>query len=91
MGDTEILYFTASWCGPCRMYGPVMSKWAEDTGHIVTKVDVDDDSELARDYNILSVPTLVVLHDGEQLGTLTGARPYAKLVKDLAELGVDNG
>jgi len=66
---SKLYYFSAPWCGPCRMLGPTMDK----SGLAFTKVNVDDDTELAAKYGVRSVPTLLVVDNaGEEVKRLVG-------------------
>ena len=61
-----LIDFWASWCGPCRMVSPVIDEIASERGDIkVDKINVDDQPELARQFGIMSIPTLVVMKNGE--------------------------
>ncbi len=61
-----LLDFWASWCGPCRMQGPILSEFAEKHPEIkVGKVNVDEEDEIAMQFGIMSIPTLLVFKDGE--------------------------
>ena len=76
-----LLDFWASWCGPCRMVGPILDEIAEERTDIsVCKVNVDEQPELASRYNIMSIPTLMVFRDGEIVNQAQGAMPKAKLL-----------
>lgn len=76
-----LLDFFASWCGPCRMVGPVIDEIAEENEHIVVgKVDVDAQTELATQFQVYSIPTLVVLKDGKVLKQSTGAKSKAQIL-----------
>ena len=76
-----LLDFFATWCGPCRMVAPVLEEIAaENPGIRVGKVDVDEEPDLARAFGIMTVPTLVVIKDGEELRRVSGARPKAALL-----------
>ena len=76
-----LLDFWASWCGPCRMVGPILDEIAEERTDIsVCKVNVDEQPELASRYNIMSIPTLMVFRGGEIVNQAQGAMPKAKLL-----------
>ncbi len=76
-----LLDFFASWCGPCRMVGPIIDEIAEENEHIVVgKVDVDAQTELATKFQVYSIPTLVVLKNGEVLKQSTGAKSKAQIL-----------
>ena len=77
--------FWATWCGPCRMLGPVISQIAEEqAGKLkVGKVNVDEQPQLAAEYRIASIPTVLVFRGGELAATAIGARPKAQLLSEL--------
>ena len=76
-----LLDFFATWCGPCRMVGPIIDEIAEENGEIVVgKVDVDAQTELATQFQVYSIPTLVVLKDGKVLKQATGAKSKAQIL-----------
>ena len=71
-----ILDFWASWCGPCRMVGPILEEISEERPDIkVGKINVDEESELAAKFRIMSIPTMVVIKDGKVVNQAVGARP----------------
>lgn len=73
---TVLLDFWAAWCGPCRMLSPVVDEIAEEYESIkVGKVNVDEQSSLAQKFGIMSIPTLVVLKNGEVVDTSIGVVP----------------
>lgn len=79
---TVLLDFWASWCGPCRMVAPIVEQIAEENPEIVLgKVDVDEERELAIRFNIVSIPTLVVIRNGEVVQTAVGYRPKEDILK----------
>ena len=76
-----LLDFFASWCGPCRMVGPILDEIAEEREDIkVCKVDIDEQPELASRYRIMSVPTLMVLKNGQIMEQSIGARPQHQIL-----------
>ena len=80
-----LLDFYAAWCGPCRMVAPVIHEIAEEREDIlVGKVNVDEASELAEKFGVMSIPTLIVLKDGAEYRRATGARPKAAILSLLA-------
>ena len=75
-----LLDFWASWCGPCRMVAPIVDEIANERGDIkVGKINVDDEPELASRFGIMSIPTLVVMKDGQIANQAVGARPKAQI------------
>ena len=87
--DTEIkqykgialIDFYADWCGPCRMVSPVVDEIAEENPqYIVGKINVDEEQELASAFGVMSIPTLVVLKNGEVVNKSMGAKPKAQIL-----------
>ena len=79
-----LLDFWASWCGPCRMVGPVLEEIAEEHSDIkVGKINVDEEQELAAQFQIMSIPTLMVVKDGKITEKTMGARPKAQILSML--------
>lgn len=73
--------FWASWCGPCRMVGPIIDEIAKENPDIkVCKVNVDEEPELANEFHIMSIPTLVVMKDGQVLRQSMGAKPKSQIL-----------
>jgi thioredoxin 1 len=82
-----VVDFWAEWCGPCRMVAPVLEQIAaEKAGQLrVAKVDVDDAPGIARRFQIMSIPTLMVFQDGVPKKRLVGAKGKSQLLSELAE------
>ncbi len=76
--------FWASWCGPCRMLAPVIDRLAEASDEYkVCKINVDEQGELASQFNVMSIPTLVVFKNGEKVNTSVGVKPYDAILEML--------
>ncbi|MDJ0379423.1 thioredoxin domain-containing protein [Streptomyces sp. G-G2] len=86
-GRPVLVEFTADWCGPCRQLAPVLSAIAAEESHRlkVVQIDADSNPETMVTYGVLSMPTLLVLRDGEPVKTLVGARAKRRLLQDLEE------
>ena len=81
-----LIDFWATWCGPCRMVGPVIEQLgSEYEGRVnVGKVDVDEQNELAMRFGVMSIPTVVLLENGKEVERLVGAMPidgYRKIIE----------
>ena len=74
--------FWAEWCGPCKLIGPVIDQLADELiGKLkVGKVNVDESSDLAGEYNVMSIPTLLIFKNGEPVDQIVGALPKDKLL-----------
>ncbi len=82
---TVLIDFWASWCGPCRMLSPTVDAIAEERTDIkVCKINVDEENALAAQFGIMSIPTLVVMKDGQIVTQSSGVQPKASI---LAMLG----
>ena len=76
-----LLDFWASWCGPCRMVSPIVDEIAAERSDIkVCKINVDEQPELAAQFGVMSIPTLVVMKNGKVVNQATGARPKAQIL-----------
>jgi thioredoxin 1 len=83
---TVLVDFWAAWCGPCKMVAPVLDEIAEKLPDKITvaKLDIDANPKTARNYKIMSIPTMIVFQDGEVVKQIVGAKPKAALLHDLA-------
>lgn len=77
--------FWAPWCGPCRMVAPVVDELANEYDGKVAflKVNVDDNPQIASQYGVMSIPTLIIFKDGQPVSNIVGFRPKAELKKNL--------
>lgn len=76
-----LLDFYADWCGPCRMVSPLVDEIAEENPQfLVGKINVDSEPELAGEFGVTSIPTLVVMKDGKVVNQSAGARPKAQIL-----------
>ena len=80
---TVVIDFFAPWCSPCRMFSPVVDKIAEEyKGSVkVGKVNIDEDPELAQEFGVMSIPTLIVMRDGKVLNRSVGLKSQKEIEK----------
>jgi len=79
--ETVLVDFWASWCGPCKMIGPIIDQIADERSDVkVCKINVDDEQELAVQFKVMSIPTLMVFKDGKVVNQSLGAKPKAAIL-----------
>ena len=78
----SLIDFYADWCGPCRMVLPLVEQIAEERDDLlVVKVNVDENPDLAQEFGVFSIPTLVVMKNGAVVNKVSGARPKNKILE----------
>lgn len=91
MNKLQVLYFSAPWCGPCRMFGPAFNEVVAEFDDIdVRKINIDEDQEAARGYSVTSIPTVMLMKGNSILFRHSGVIPKNHL-KDLINLHKENG
>ncbi|WP_436496546.1 thioredoxin [Actinokineospora sp. HUAS TT18] len=82
--EVVLVDFWAQWCPPCHMIAPVLDEIAKErAGLVVSKINTDENPTAARDYQVMSLPTLILFRDGMPIHTIVGARPKARLLAEL--------
>ena len=88
LGSTTpvLVDFWAAWCGPCKMVAPVLEEIAREKAGVLTvaKIDVDANPSTARDFQVVSIPTLILFKDGKPVTRIVGAKGKAALLKEIA-------
>src|SRR4051812_25363083 len=79
--------FWAEWCGPCKMVAPVLKESPAEQGQTldIPKLNIDENPQIARDYQVMSIPTMTVFQDGKPVKSIIGAKPKGAILSDLAD------
>jgi thioredoxin 1 len=86
--EPVIVDFWAEWCGPCKMIAPILSEIAEEQGDKlrVAKLNVDEAPDIARRFDVMSIPTLIVFQNGAPTHRVVGAKPKHALLEEFADI-----
>ncbi len=87
LSDQPVLVdFWAEWCGPCKMIAPILAEIANEKAAVlkVAKLNVDDNLEIARRFEVMSIPTLILFKDGEPKLRIVGAKPKGQLLQEIS-------
>jgi len=79
----SVKYFTATWCGPCQRFKPIMQEVANE-GHSVQFIDIDSERDIAQQYNVRSVPTVIIEQNGSEVNRLIGATSKQVILENLS-------
>ena len=83
--EKAVVDFYATWCGPCKMFGPIFEEIGESENTNFIKIDVDKNSEIAREYGVMSIPTIILFDKGREVKRYTGFMPKEELIKFINE------
>lgn len=90
LNDNKVVFvdFWATWCGPCQMISPIIEQIADEYVEKmpVVKIDIDQNSELAEEYKIMSIPTVILFKDGKEIQRLVGAKSSAEYISEIKNL-----
>ena len=83
--DSALVDFHATWCGPCKMFGPVFEEVSNEIDMNFIKLDVDKSSDIAREYGVMTIPTIILFKDGNEIKRHTGFMSKTDLLNFINE------
>ena len=75
----QLLYFTATWCGPCKKFRPVMESLSSQIN--IQFIDIDSNSSMAQKYGVINIPTTILVKDGVEVSRFTGSKPAQQILE----------
>ncbi len=86
--EPVLVDFWAEWCGPCKMISPILDEIAEEhAGKLrIAKINVDDNPDISRRFEVMSIPTLILFQDGQPVKRLVGAKGKGQLLQELSDV-----
>lgn len=78
--ETAVVDFYATWCGPCKMFGPIFEEVSKSSDINFIKLDVDKSSDIAREYGVMSIPTVILFREGKEVKRYTGFMSKEELI-----------
>lgn len=81
--EEAVVDFYATWCGPCKMFGPIFEEVSKDNNMNFVKLDVDKSSDIAREYGVMSIPTIILFKNGTEVKRFTGFMSKEEFIKFL--------
>jgi len=84
--DVCVVDFWATWCGPCRMLGPIIEEASKEAGFALGKVNVDDNKEQAVKFGVMSIPCVIFFKNGEEADRIVGNVPKAKIIETVEKI-----
>lgn len=81
--NSAVVDFYATWCGPCKMFGPIFEEVSNEVENNFIKLDVDKSSDIAREYGVMSIPTIILFKDGKEVKRFTGFMSKEKFIEFL--------
>lgn len=83
--ELVLMDFWAEWCGPCKKVSPILDEISKETGLLVGKLNVDENQLKSTEFEVTSIPTMVLFKNGEPVKTIIGAKPKHIMLKELEE------
>ena len=83
--ERVLVDFNATWCGPCKMLGPILEEISNERSYKIVSIDVDNNMDLAKEYGIISIPCLIVIENGKEIKRSVGLRSKDDIISMMEE------